>query len=106
MLLDVSTSRSGPMFDGRARAAANAYVNRLERQLADEGLNILKHANVGNQAQDPESAEVTPLRNPEHFQYDFDLAELTERCDAVWICTPAPLVSFSISSGGGACPFS
>jgi hypothetical protein len=42
MLLDVSTSRSGPIFDGRARALANAYVNRLERQLADEGLNILK----------------------------------------------------------------
>ncbi|MFD7794323.1 hypothetical protein [Streptomyces sp. NPDC059759] len=42
MRLDVSTSRSGPMFDGRARAAANAYVNRLERNLAEEGLNILR----------------------------------------------------------------
>jgi hypothetical protein len=42
MLLDVSTHRSGPIFDGRAQALANAYVNRLERQLADEGLNILK----------------------------------------------------------------
>lgn len=42
MLLDVSTSARGPMFDGRARALANAYVNRLERQLAEEGLNILR----------------------------------------------------------------
>lgn len=41
MRLDVSTSRSGPIFDGRARAAANAYVNRLERQLAEEGRTIL-----------------------------------------------------------------
>ena len=42
MLLDVSTQARGPLFDGRARAAANAYVNRLERQLAEEGLNILR----------------------------------------------------------------
>jgi hypothetical protein len=42
MLLDVSTQSRGPLFDGRARAAANAYVNRLERDLAEEGLNILR----------------------------------------------------------------
>jgi hypothetical protein len=42
MLLDVSSSSRGPLFDGRARAAANAYVNRLERDLAEEGLNILR----------------------------------------------------------------
>lgn len=42
MRLDVSTSTRGPMFDGRARRAANEYVNRLERQLAEEGLNILR----------------------------------------------------------------
>lgn len=42
MRLDVSTSRSGPMFDGRARRAANEYVNRLERNLAEEGLTILR----------------------------------------------------------------
>lgn len=41
MRLDVSTSRSGPLFDGRARAAANAYVNRLERDLAETGRTIL-----------------------------------------------------------------
>jgi 6-phosphogluconate dehydrogenase len=43
-----------------------------------EGLNILKHANVGKQGRDSASAEVTPLRHPEHFQYDFDLADVTE----------------------------
>ena len=42
MLLDVSTSRSGPIFDGRAQRLANAYVDRLERELAEDGLNILK----------------------------------------------------------------
>ena len=42
MLLDVSTQARGPLFDGRDRTVANAYVNRLERQLAEEGLNILR----------------------------------------------------------------
>jgi 6-phosphogluconate dehydrogenase len=43
-----------------------------------EGLNILKHANVGKQGREHASAEVTPLRNPEHYQYDFNLQEITE----------------------------
>jgi 6-phosphogluconate dehydrogenase len=43
-----------------------------------EGLNVLKNANVGKTGREAASAEVTPLRNPEHFQYDFDLAEITE----------------------------
>jgi 6-phosphogluconate dehydrogenase len=43
-----------------------------------EGLNVIKNANVGQKGRDAASAEVTPLRNPEHFQYDFDLAEITE----------------------------
>jgi 6-phosphogluconate dehydrogenase len=43
-----------------------------------EGLNILKHANVGKKGREAASAEVTPLGNPEHFQYDLDLAEITE----------------------------
>lgn len=42
MLLDVSTQARGPLFDGRARTLANAYVNRLERRLAEEGLDILR----------------------------------------------------------------
>jgi 6-phosphogluconate dehydrogenase len=42
-----------------------------------EGLNILKHANAGK-AQRETDAETTPLRNPEHYQYDFNLADITE----------------------------
>ena len=43
-----------------------------------EGLNIIRNANVGKKGREHASAEVTPLRHPEHFQYDFDLAEITE----------------------------
>ena len=42
-----------------------------------EGLNILRHANVGSGARDAD-AETAPLRHPEHYQYDFDLADITE----------------------------
>jgi 6-phosphogluconate dehydrogenase len=42
-----------------------------------EGLNILRHANMGK-ADRVTDAETTPLRNPEHFQYDFDIAAITE----------------------------
>jgi 6-phosphogluconate dehydrogenase len=42
-----------------------------------EGLNILKNANIGSGSHEHD-AETTPLRHPEHFQYDFDLADVTE----------------------------
>jgi 6-phosphogluconate dehydrogenase len=42
-----------------------------------EGLNILKHANVGKQGRTAD-AETTPLRDPELYQYDIDVAEVTE----------------------------
>jgi len=42
-----------------------------------EGLNILKNADIGKRAH-AEDAETTPLRVPEHYQYDFDLADITE----------------------------
>jgi 6-phosphogluconate dehydrogenase len=42
-----------------------------------EGLNLLHHANVGQQSQQA-SAEVTPLRYPEHYQYDLNLADVAE----------------------------
>jgi 6-phosphogluconate dehydrogenase len=42
-----------------------------------EGLNILKHANIGKQDRSVD-AETAPLRNPEHFQYDFNLPDVTE----------------------------
>jgi len=42
-----------------------------------EGLNILRHANVGKAGREID-AETTPLRNPEYYRYDFDLADVTE----------------------------
>jgi 6-phosphogluconate dehydrogenase len=42
-----------------------------------EGLNILKHANVGALARQAD-AETTPLRNPEYYRYDLDLGEIAE----------------------------
>jgi 6-phosphogluconate dehydrogenase len=44
-----------------------------------EGLNILKHANIGKASdKHDKDAETTPLRNPEHYQFDFNLADVTE----------------------------
>jgi 6-phosphogluconate dehydrogenase len=42
-----------------------------------EGLNILGHADAGKRARDAD-AETTPLRSPEHYQYELDLSEITE----------------------------
>ena len=43
-----------------------------------EGFNILKNANVGKKGREHASAEVTPLRDPEHYQYDFNLQDVSE----------------------------
>jgi 6-phosphogluconate dehydrogenase len=42
-----------------------------------EGLGVLKSANVGKRDHSVD-AETTPLRAPEHYRYDFDLADITE----------------------------
>jgi len=42
-----------------------------------EGLNILHNANVGKQKHAID-AETTPLRDPEHYQYDFNLTDVAE----------------------------
>jgi 6-phosphogluconate dehydrogenase len=42
-----------------------------------EGLNILKHANVGKTSRSHD-AETSPLRHPEHYQYDFNLPDVAE----------------------------
>ena len=42
-----------------------------------EGFNILKQANVGA-ADQPRDAETAPLRHPEHFQYQIDVAAVAE----------------------------
>jgi 6-phosphogluconate dehydrogenase len=42
-----------------------------------EGFNILKHADVGTRGRQTD-AETTPLRAPEYYRYDFNLADIAE----------------------------
>jgi 6-phosphogluconate dehydrogenase len=42
-----------------------------------EGLGVLKSANIGERQRDAD-AETTPLRNPEDYQYDFNLTDVAE----------------------------
>jgi 6-phosphogluconate dehydrogenase len=42
-----------------------------------EGLNVLSHANAGKGEQS-HSAEVTPLDQPQYYQYDLDIAKVSE----------------------------
>src|SRR5258708_6105098 len=43
-----------------------------------EGLAILRKANVGKQANGAADAETTPLRDPQHYQYDLNLRDIAE----------------------------
>ncbi len=44
-----------------------------------EGMNLLRHANVGTGAHAAVAdAEIAPLKTPEHFAYEFDLAQIAE----------------------------
>jgi 6-phosphogluconate dehydrogenase len=42
-----------------------------------EGIGILRSANAGSR-QSEVDAETTPLREPEHYQYEFNLADISE----------------------------
>ena len=42
-----------------------------------EGLNLLHHANIGKQSRTAD-AETTPLRHPEHYQYDINIPDVAE----------------------------
>jgi 6-phosphogluconate dehydrogenase len=42
-----------------------------------EGLGILREAGVGDRSRDTD-AETTPLRDPEHYHYNFNLADIAE----------------------------
>jgi len=42
-----------------------------------EGLSVLRDANIGKRPQHPD-AETTPLRDPEHYQYDLNLGDIAE----------------------------
>jgi len=43
-----------------------------------EGISVLGKANVGKQANSTPDAETTPLRDPEHYQYDMNLRDIAE----------------------------
>ena len=42
-----------------------------------EGLGVLQNANIGKKKHEVD-AETTPLRDPEHYQYDLNLRDITE----------------------------
>ena len=42
-----------------------------------EGLGVLRAANIGKQQHEVD-AETTPLRNPEHYQYELNLPDIAE----------------------------
>ena len=42
-----------------------------------EGLNVLKHANIGLHAQETD-AETTPLRDPDHYKYELEIPAIAE----------------------------
>jgi 6-phosphogluconate dehydrogenase len=84
-----------PGRDGRGGTAENGYLhcgqagaghfvkmvhNGIEYGIMSayaEGFNILKHAGAGREQREVD-AETTPLRNPENYPYDFDLADIAE----------------------------
>jgi 6-phosphogluconate dehydrogenase len=43
-----------------------------------EGLNVLRHANVGKSDGRQADAETAPLRDPDYYQYEIDIAEVAE----------------------------
>jgi 6-phosphogluconate dehydrogenase len=43
-----------------------------------EGMGILQSANIGKQHAGEGDAETTPLRDPEHYQYDLHLGDVAE----------------------------
>jgi 6-phosphogluconate dehydrogenase len=77
-----STAELGYLYCGPSGAGhfVKMVHNAIEYGLMEayaEGLNILKHADAGK-TQRSIDAETTPLRNPEHYQYDFDVAAVAE----------------------------
>lgn len=80
--LDAGTAAEGYLHCGAAGAGhfVKMVHNGIEYGLMaayGEGLNVLHHANEGK-AERKADAETSPLRNPEHYQYDFNIADITE----------------------------
>ena len=80
--VDTGTAQEGYLHCGSAGAGhfVKMVHNGIEYGLMAayaEGLNVLHHANVGR-SDHAKDAETTPLRYPEHYQYDFNLSDITE----------------------------
>ena len=76
------TAEQGYIYCGRSGAGhfAKMVHNGIEYGIMAayaEGIAILKAANAGSRNSDVD-AETTPLREPEHYQYDFNLADISE----------------------------
>jgi hypothetical protein len=71
-------TRGGAIVSDRPRKAVT-FVDIEYGMMASyaEGLNILRHANAGKQKQTVD-AETTPLRNPEYYPYDLNIADIAE----------------------------
>ena len=80
--IDGATAQDGYLHCGPAGAGhfVKMVHNAIEYGMMAayaEGFNILAHADAGKRSHDAD-AETTPLRNPEHYQYDFDIGEIAE----------------------------
>jgi 6-phosphogluconate dehydrogenase len=80
--VDAGTAAEGYLHCGPAGAGhfVKMIHNGIEYGLMAayaEGLNVLHHANIGH-VERTADAETTPLRYPEHYQYDFNVADITE----------------------------
>ena len=79
---DASPEEQGWLHCGQAGAGhfVKMVHNGIEYGLMQayaEGLNVLKHANIGLHDQESD-AETAPLRDPDHYQYELDVAAVTE----------------------------
>ena len=79
---DSSTAVEGYLHCGAAGAGhfVKMIHNGIEYGLMAayaEGFNVLHHANVGK-LEHAADAETTPLRHPEHYAFDFNLADIAE----------------------------
>jgi len=72
-----------------------------------EGLNVLRHANEGKIIRTTD-AETTPMRHPEHYQYDLPLAEIAEvwRRGSVIVSWLLDLVAVALLQDSDLAPFS
>ena len=72
-----------------------------------EGLNILRHANVGAEPRTAD-AETAPLRSPEHYRYDFELRDIAEvwRRGSVVASWLLDLTAYALTRSGDLADFS